>query len=106
MKLDDIINTGDPREIKRAVAVKMSIAGYSRADIAEILSITPEFVSKRKAVYIYKGTESPLLSYYELLHEAGPSREKTEKSNPEKDESVVSAKREEIKKNYRRKRMT
>ena len=154
MNIDDVINTGDPREIKRAVAVKMSIAGFSRPDIGEILSVTPAFVSKWKSIYYESGAEALLLSYkgsagylekeerieiidyikqkdsidinemilhiektynvkysslksyYELLHEAGLNWKKTEKSNPKKDESLVSAKREEIKKNFWRKPTT
>ena len=63
MNIDELIDKGDPREIKRAIAVKMSLAGHSRADISEILNITPEFVSKWKAIYLEKGANSLRLSY-------------------------------------------
>ncbi len=63
MTIDELIDKGDPREIKRAIAVKMSLAGHSRADISEILNITPEFVSKWKAIYLEKGADALRLSY-------------------------------------------
>lgn len=41
-------------------------------------------------------------SYYDLLTAAGMSYHKSEKANPQKDQAVVLAKREEIKKNWSR----
>lgn len=154
MTLNDLIDNGDPREIKRALAVKMAVSGYSYSAIGELLSIVPSFVTKWKTAYYESGTEglflahkgsesyltkeeraeindyikskdsieinelisyiedkyevkySSLKSYYDLLHEAGMSWKKTEKSNPKKDESAVLEKREEIKKNFWIKRTT
>ena len=44
MTLDDIINSGDPREIKRALAVKMFEHGLDRNRISSILSISESYV--------------------------------------------------------------
>ena len=41
-------------------------------------------------------------SYYELLEAGGMSYHRSEKSNPKRDEGQVLARREEIKKNWRR----
>ena len=40
MTLEDLINSGDPREIKRALSVKMFLYGSSRTYISEILDVT------------------------------------------------------------------
>lgn len=146
MTLDDIINSGDPREIKRALAVKMFEHGLDRSRISVILSVSESYVTKWNSIYRKKDAEGLLLgyigsegyldeldhydiikyiktkdtitvdelavyitdkfgvtysskqSYYDLLHEAGMSRKKTEKVNPKRDETAVLAKREEIKK--------
>lgn len=45
-----------------------------------------------------------LVSYYQLLDENGFSWHKTSKSNPKKDMEVVLSKREELKKNWHRKK--
>jgi putative transposase len=41
-------------------------------------------------------------SYYDLLEASGLSYHRTEKGNPKRDEAQVLARREEIKKNWRR----
>ncbi len=61
--LDSIINTGDPREIKRAMAVKMKLADINTQQIQEILSVSEQFVSKWKLVYERETAESLLLQY-------------------------------------------
>ena len=149
MTLDDIINSGDPREIKRALAVKMFEHGLDRNRISVILSVSESYVTKWNSIYGKKDAEGLLLgymgsegyldefdhydiikyiktketitvdelasyitenfgvtysskqSYYDLLHEAGMSRKKTEKVNPKRDEAKVLEKRQEIKKNFR-----
>ena len=144
MTLDEIINSGDPREIKRALAVKMFEHGLDRNRISVILSISESYVTKWNSIY-RKSEEKGLLlgyigsqgyldefdrcdiikyiksketiaidelssyitenfgvtyssrqSYYDLLHEAGMSRKKTEKVNPKRDEAAVLEKRQEI----------
>ena len=148
MTLDDIINSGDPREIKRALAVKMFEHGLDRNRISLILSVSESYVTKWNSIYGKKDAEGLLLgymgsegyldefdhydiikyiktketitvdelasyitenfgvtysskqSYYDLLHEAGMSRKKTEKVNPKRDEAKVVEKRQEIKKKF------
>lgn len=63
MTLAELMNTGDPREIKRATAVKMSLCGHSRAEIAKVLDIGEDFVSKWKAAYMREGVDALLLGY-------------------------------------------
>ena len=41
-----LIETGKPLEIKRAMAVRMSIQGYGRAEIAETLGVSIPFIDK------------------------------------------------------------
>jgi len=146
MTLDDIINSGDPREIKRALAVKMFEHGSGRNYISVILTVSESYVTKWNSIYRKSGPEGLILgyigsqgyldelerydilkyiktkytltidelaayitenfnvtfsskqSYYDLLHEAGMSRKKTEKVNPKRDEAAVLEKRREIKK--------
>ena len=148
MTLDDIINSGDPREIKRALAVKMFEHGLDRKRISIILSVSESYVTKWNSIYRKDGEEGLLLgyigsqgyldefehydiikyikskdtltvddltayitenfgvtyssrqSYYDLLHEAGMSRKKTEKVNPKRNEAAVLEKRQEIKKKF------
>ena len=63
MTLDDIINSGDPREIKRALAVKMFEHGSNRSYISTILSVTESYVSKWNNIYRKTGDEGLLLGY-------------------------------------------
>jgi putative transposase len=149
--LEAIINEGkDAREVKRAVSVKMSVQGFSPVQISQVLTVSPQYVSKWKGVYEtgggaalrlgYRGSESYLpeaqrrailqwiatratlsvealrdyieeqygvvyrskQSYYDLLDAGGMSYHRSEKDNPKRDEAQVLARREEIKKNWRR----
>jgi putative transposase len=59
----DLIDTGKPLEIKRALAVRMAMQGYSRSDIAELLDISIPFIDKWKAIFIEEGAESLKLNY-------------------------------------------
>ena len=66
MKQDDLlslIETGKPLEIKRAIAVRMSILGHSRAEIAEILDISVQFIDKWKPIYFEQGIDGLKLKY-------------------------------------------
>jgi putative transposase len=56
-----------------------------------------DYVEERYGV-VYHSKQS----YYELLEAGGMSYHRTEKSNPKRDEAQVLARREEIKKNWRR----
>ena len=63
MTLEDLINSGDPREIKRALSVKMFLYGSSRAYISAILDVTEAFVTKWNTIYRRDGVEGLLLGY-------------------------------------------
>lgn len=63
MTLDDIMNAGDPREIKRALAVKMFEHGLSRNQISTILSISESYVTKWNSIYRKTGEAGLLLGY-------------------------------------------
>ena len=61
--LADLLTTGDPREIKRAFAVRMSLLGFSRADVAKACCVSIQFVDKWKANYLTLGVEGLKLAY-------------------------------------------
>ena len=63
MTLDDIINSGDPREIKRALAVKMFEHGLDRNRISVILNVSESYVTKWNSIYRKKDAEGLLLGY-------------------------------------------
>jgi len=58
-----LIETGKPLEIKRAIAVRMSILGHSRAEIAEILDVSVQFIDKWKPIYFEQGVDGLRLKY-------------------------------------------
>jgi len=53
----------DPRILKRALAVKMSLQCYPLAIITEILEVSAPFVSKWKGVYLREGIAGLNLGY-------------------------------------------
>ena len=63
MTLEELINSGDPREIKRALSVKMFEHGSSRAYISDILDVSEAFVTKWNTIYRRDGVEGLLLGY-------------------------------------------
>ncbi len=63
MTLDDLINEGDPREIKRAMSTKMFLSGSSRDMISHVLNVGVDFVTKWNRVYREQGAEGLLLGY-------------------------------------------
>jgi len=63
MTLDYIINSGDPREIKRALAVKMFEHGSNRNYISMILTVSESYVSKWNNIYRKSGEEGLLPGY-------------------------------------------
>ncbi len=58
-----LLDTGKPLEIKRAMAVRMSVCGYSRAEIAEVLNVSVQFVDKWKSIYFRQGVDGLKLGY-------------------------------------------
>jgi putative transposase len=62
--LTALINSNpDPRILKRALAVKMSLQRYSLAQIAELLQTSRQFVSKWKSIYLNEGAIGLGLGY-------------------------------------------
>lgn len=59
----ELQDTGDQREIKRALAVRMCLLGYSRAAVAEVCGSSVQFVDKWKAAYAKLGINGLKLAY-------------------------------------------
>jgi putative transposase len=53
----------DPRELKRGLAVRMTISGYKHREIIKILQVSSGFISKWKQEYIINGVEALKLNY-------------------------------------------
>jgi transposase len=63
--LDDLINDAtDPRETKRAIAVKMLHTGLSPQNIAQVLNVSEQYVSKWKVRYEKEGAAGLRLGYH------------------------------------------
>jgi len=55
-KLNELIKSNcDPRVLKRALAVKMTLQGYTHAQIMEILGVSSGFISKWKQHFVEEG---------------------------------------------------
>ena len=62
--LDEIINEStDPREVKRALSVKMIGTGITPAMISELLNVSLQYISKWKGMYEVEGAEGLVLGY-------------------------------------------
>ena len=53
----------DPREFKRAIAVKMTLEGYKHQEIIRVLQVSSGFISKWKQEFIMNGIEGLKLKY-------------------------------------------
>jgi len=53
----------EPRELKRALAVKMSLEGYTHVQITQTLNVSSGFISKWKNIFIFQGIEGLKLGY-------------------------------------------
>ena len=63
-ELDAFIESNpDPRELKRAIAVRMTLRGYPHREIIKILQVSSGFISKWKQAFIIKGIEGIKLGY-------------------------------------------
>ena len=58
-----IASNPDPRELKRAISVRMLIEGIERETIQEILGVSSPFISKWKINYALHGIEGLRLNY-------------------------------------------
>ena len=54
----------DSREYRRALAVKLALLGYMVEAIANMLDVTPGFVSQWKKAYETQGTAGLMLKYH------------------------------------------
>ncbi|NJK64908.1 MAG: transposase [Synechococcaceae cyanobacterium SM2_3_1] len=53
----------DPRELKRAVAVRMTLQGYTHRQIHDVLQVVSGFISKWKQAYLLHGVEGLKLGH-------------------------------------------
>ena len=58
-----ISSNPDPRELKRAIAVRMTLRGHTHREIMDILQVCSGFISKWKQAFIINGIEGIKLSY-------------------------------------------
>lgn len=63
LSLDDIINLPAGIEIKRALAVKMTLYNFKTKDICALLNVSDSFVSKWKVIYENEGARGLRLNY-------------------------------------------
>ena len=57
LNLDDIINSSENLEVKRALAVKMILHDFKTKEICSLLEVSDSFVSKWKTTYENEGAE-------------------------------------------------
>lgn len=53
----------DPRELKRAIAVRMTLEGYRHQEIIKVLQVSSGFISKWKQEFIINGIKGLKLKY-------------------------------------------
>jgi transposase len=63
LKLEEIIDSPEGREIKRALAVKMVLDGFKTKDIGDLLEVSDSFVSQWKTTYEQEGANGLRLHY-------------------------------------------
>ena len=63
LKLEEIIDSPEGREIKRALAVKMVLHGFKTKDICDLLEVSDSFVSKWKTTDEQEGANGLRLHY-------------------------------------------
>lgn len=61
--LNFIDTARDARELKRALAVKLTLEGYVHAEIIKILNVTSGFISKWKQAFEAYGVDGIVLGY-------------------------------------------
>lgn len=62
--LDEFIASNpDPRELKRALAVKMTLEGYTHTQITQLLNVSSGFISKWKVTFALQGIEGLKLAH-------------------------------------------
>jgi putative transposase len=63
LSLDEIIDSSAGLEIKRALAVKMTLYDFKTNDICALLNVSDSFVSKWKIIYENEGAKGLRLNY-------------------------------------------
>ena len=63
IQLEELVDNGDRREVKRALAVKMFLLGAPRSFISLALNVSEAFVSKWNGIYRREGSENLKLGY-------------------------------------------
>lgn len=61
--LELIKSNCDPRVLKRAIAVRMTLQGYTHAQIIEVLGVSSGFISKWKQHFVEEGVAGLALKY-------------------------------------------
>jgi transposase len=76
-ELEDFIGSKpDPRELKRALAIRMLIEGISRETIQSLLGVSSPFISKWKVNYALQGIEGLKLKYQGSIGQIKPEEKK------------------------------
>lgn len=74
--IDNIINTStDPREVKRALSVKMLRSGMTPQTVTELLNVSEQFVSKWKIRYEQAGAAGLHVAYQGKPPYLGPEQQ-------------------------------
>ena len=63
LNLEDIINSPESLEVKRALAVKMILHDFKTKEICSLLDVSDSFVSKWKTIYENEGAEGLRVNY-------------------------------------------
>lgn len=63
LTIESIIGSKAGREIRRSLAVKMSLKGFDTKDICELLNVSDSFVSKWNIIYENRGADALLLGH-------------------------------------------
>jgi putative transposase len=63
MLLNFMEQTSDPREQKRAIAVRMRLKNYSRDQVAELLNVGPDYVTKWTSIFKQEGVVGLTMGY-------------------------------------------
>ena len=61
--LEDIIDSLENLEVKRALAVKMFLFDFKTEDICTLLNVSDSFVSKWKIIYENEGAKALKVNY-------------------------------------------
>ena len=51
LKLEEIIDAAEGREIKKAIAVKMVLLGFKTKDICDLLEVSDSFILTNKSTF-------------------------------------------------------